>query len=449
MRARTKLRTNRLVRSSSNWSTGSQGYPIVVDGLIFYPPYEDLFWYKHARVKWLPYSDTQLQCSDTMLDEVQHRTWNPRARLWNPCEHTRISYENAVYSRMYASSNSPPTTYLDIGMWTPPPSVSPSLCPAFPSEGSRTLQRWRAGAYAQLVPQLKNGGFSGLNSLYELKDLKGLVHVCSRGIPAMASAIKKMGRKATRSMKGSAQTAADLTLSYDYGLKPMIKDVADAINLFEKLRDMLNVANAKGAIRSVHHYTGSPVETMSSSANTSYVTWTETELSYRAQVELTYSFSIPMDANTVIDLMGLSINPERVWNAIPFSFVVDWFVSIGDFLGSMDLGIRAVPRVSQFSETVSSRYVKALYPYVPMTVNPILTQCVCPTPPTGRSHHNGQPVVAWSEAKIYKRKPNSFSVLTQGPFSHVRLPELHSPFPDRGAMQRIRDGVAMVTQLLL
>jgi hypothetical protein len=37
---------------------------------------------------------------------------------------------------------------------------------------------------------------------------------------------------------------------------------------------------------------------------------------------------------TKLDLLGVRLDPSIVWNAIPFTFVVDWVVDVGSFLGS-------------------------------------------------------------------------------------------------------------------
>jgi hypothetical protein len=36
------------------------------------------------------------------------------------------------------------------------------------------------------------------------------------------------------------------------------------------------------------------------------------------------------------DLFGLSSPIAMVWEMIPFSFVIDWFINVGDFLGQFD-----------------------------------------------------------------------------------------------------------------
>lgn len=39
---------------------------------------------------------------------------------------------------------------------------------------------------------------------------------------------------------------------------------------------------------------------------------------------------------TVLNSLNLGLSAENIWDAIPYSFVVDWFISIGDYLSSVD-----------------------------------------------------------------------------------------------------------------
>jgi len=57
----------------------------------------------------------------------------------------------------------------------------------------------------------------------------------------------------------------------------------------------------------------------------------------------------------LLDTFGFELNPAIVWNAIPFSFVVDWFVDIGDFLemfkiDTLELPIAYIDSYLQYKE---------------------------------------------------------------------------------------------------
>lgn len=54
-------------------------------------------------------------------------------------------------------------------------------------------------------------------------------------------------------------------------------------------------------------------------------------------------------------LWGLAITFENVWDMIPFSFVIDWFVPVGSLLGSVDVSLAVLTNRYNVSCCVSSR----------------------------------------------------------------------------------------------
>jgi len=66
----------------------------------------------------------------------------------------------------------------------------------------------------------------------------------------------------------------------------------------------------------------------------------------------------------LLDSFGIELNPRILWDAIPFSFVVDWFLDVGSVIGryridAMELPIQYVDSYLQYKEvlTVESRVV--------------------------------------------------------------------------------------------
>jgi hypothetical protein len=53
-----------------------------------------------------------------------------------------------------------------------------------------------------------------------------------------------------------------------------------------------------------------------------------------------YSYTLPRldsvleNVYAYLDVLGVRLDPSIVWNAIPFSFVVDWVVDVSTFLGT-------------------------------------------------------------------------------------------------------------------
>lgn len=147
-----------------------------------------------------------------------------------------------------------------------------------------------------------------------------------------ASRLVKLYRQARKgNLRGFFKTAKkaadplDNWMMYRYGIRPFIQD-ANAIHeiLLNAQRKVPLVKKIKGRrIRDNRTFTskvGSEVRSQRWFASSQRVAW----------VKFTASFSRNMQD------LGLTNPPALLWEVIPFSFVVDWFIGIGDYLSSLD-----------------------------------------------------------------------------------------------------------------
>lgn len=59
--------------------------------------------------------------------------------------------------------------------------------------------------------------------------------------------------------------------------------------------------------------------------------------------------------NGFLDRLGINGNPAILWNAIPFSFIVDWFVDIGGYLNKLRVdNVQPVTEISDFCSSVKA-----------------------------------------------------------------------------------------------
>lgn len=63
----------------------------------------------------------------------------------------------------------------------------------------------------------------------------------------------------------------------------------------------------------------------------------------------------------VLEMMGLNLNLSNSWDMIPFSFVVDWFVNIGDILSRIDVE-NALAKVKVYSVCQSTKGTQTYSP---------------------------------------------------------------------------------------
>jgi hypothetical protein len=79
---------------------------------------------------------------------------------------------------------------------------------------------------------------------------------------------------------------------------------------------------------------------------------------YHATVR--YRYPLPAELLTPVgkmralgDMLGISQDPAIIWNAIPYSFVVDWFVNVGGYLNRMRVdNIHAQTEILDFCHSV-------------------------------------------------------------------------------------------------
>lgn len=154
------------------------------------------------------------------------------------------------------------------------------------------------------------------------------------GLATKNSEIRAFGnrwkRKRTQGLD-MRQFAANSWLEYSYGWKPLIKDTFDlAENLSETFTKYDGVVRiVKASAKTVRDYR----EEWFSGAYRDWFNRRDTKITNR--VRLTVRYAVPDGANSYANVFGL-LNPLSVaWELIPYSFVADWFLPIGDFLNGL------------------------------------------------------------------------------------------------------------------
>lgn len=202
----------------------------------------------------------------------------------------------------------------------------------------------RKRAWHAMYPEL-NTGFSLANFLWELKDFAHLLRTIRN--------LKKLAKALDPALFGS-KTAADLHLSYQFGIKLFIQDVWKLYGMANSLEKAISDFKRKGQKANNYHYT----EVLGSSESVGqYGTGTVTyaaKAKYNATLRCTYDYKVPSLFEGWRRLYGLRITPEAIWDAIPFSFVVDWLFKIGNSLDQFDEDARVVISVIAYCDSIKS-----------------------------------------------------------------------------------------------
>lgn len=180
-------------------------------------------------------------------------------------------------------------------------------------------------------------------------------------MPEWAYRKPQRGREAARRFSSTY-------LEFHFGWSPLMKDIYDAMEVFD------NPIKPHRIKTSAHGVFPGPF-------NVNTVTqdswWTYYE--YR---EGTYEQTVKLQADLVITNLNLAMmqqvglaNPAKIaWELVPFSFVLDWFVNVGDYLGSLTdfAGVELL----NAHRTIFTRYAGSGYkyniPFNPSTDNTVL-----------------------------------------------------------------------------
>jgi hypothetical protein len=220
--------------------------------------------------------------------------------------------------------------------------------------------------YSQLLAEtatramanVKNPDFDGLVSLGELgESLQLLKNPFRTGLNLAGQLQRRVGMAARHQRRDAAyKEVANATTEFMYGVRPMMKEVSDFLLTLQK--DHLKRKSDRQTFRAAGSQSDSDFWTQPGSIVGGAITCTET-YTYARTVEvrcgLLYEYFEDLTTN---QQFGLSIEylPEAAWQLVPLSFVVDWFVNVGQF-------IRAITPVSgarRLSEWTSLKITEKL-----------------------------------------------------------------------------------------
>lgn len=164
------------------------------------------------------------------------------------------------------------------------------------------------------------------------------------------------------------KNAANIRLNWSFGWKPLIGDLLAITDVLRNTISRLEEWEKRvGTVYQRSHTI--PLSALSASGNFTYPSGLH-KVYYQGTVErscsayLTYK-TLPIAAlngldkilRAYLDALGFELNPQIVWDAIPFTFVIDWFFDVGGFLSrfkidSLELPIVLVDSCLQYKESL-------------------------------------------------------------------------------------------------
>lgn len=213
------------------------------------------------------------------------------------------------------------------------------------------------GSLRAFIPRIREE-LSLVNSVIELKDfasLKGTI----RGLKGLKKLKLRKGRRFS-SIREMLRVAADVYLQNKFNIQPLISDIRGIYLAVAKVERRLNeLVSRAGTLRTSHY--SRETETAGVSESTTgphlvgsfrlvggqgdllgYASAVETRYVnsgagvFHAEIQYNFHYSEYQIENArclaLLDALGLNFNPQIVWNAIPWSFVIDWLIDVGQWL---------------------------------------------------------------------------------------------------------------------
>lgn len=137
--------------------------------------------------------------------------------------------------------------------------------------------------------------------------------------------------------KDKLSEAAQLWLEYRYGWTPLVLDIVDtlkAIHAADLRKELLPRAVRKYASgQAQQDY--SVVTSQSADLQGPMTANVVANHSVEVKAYVLYSWDVPGGMVQRFNDFGAFDVPRAIWEIVPWSFVIDWFVPIGDFLGAL------------------------------------------------------------------------------------------------------------------
>lgn len=236
------------------------------------------------------------------------------------------------------------------------------------------LESLKRRALSSMLPGIK-AELSLPNFIYELKDFRRPLKQLASQIRSLAvlkqgltwktvglisylnarQAIK--GFRAGLTAKSLVRMVASGYLNLNFNILPLISDIRKIASALSRTKGRINdLINRSGSTQTRHfRYVWQEYENSKSEKEGGYWNWQNQDQTlqvifgnrdvyysptvFHAQLQFNYNFTEAQVAHAQLyghlDALGITLNPAIIWNAIPFSFVVDWVLGVSQYLDTL------------------------------------------------------------------------------------------------------------------
>ena len=249
---------------------------------------------------------------------------------FNPVSHFSLESTMTQLNPWLSATGDPRHLILD-GIWIPLRASSFLDLPWMPAISAATLSDWSLEAYSKFTEQVPTK-VSLANFIYELKDMKGMIPSITKG--------------------SVTKTVSNNFLAFEFGVLPFVSDVKAILALTDSVSKRIDhLLKTQGKTTNLSFDRDSELDTPYTFGVSMY-DGTLTNVGFRVEFKrLSVNYHFHCGAKLFQDLSGLTDSlaqlkalgaaagfnhPARIiWNAIPYSFIVDWFFHVGKLLDTL------------------------------------------------------------------------------------------------------------------
>jgi len=255
--------------------------------------------------------DDQLNVSKKITYEV-----GPRSDISKNCAH----HERTVMMFPFSGTRYAVTDNYAVDVRHTKSAEADAISPTLPFDGVDS--EFNARAFSALAPDLEQSVNLGqfLAELSDITRFKGLI----------------------TKWRGFTKKIAEGHLSWSFGVKPFYSDVKSLYDVLTNHQKIIeDFFGRRGKTQKRYYTEGAQYETGTTSEHTINA-HTKVFCKYSDRIQyfatMTYTYDCP-DIDSYWDfikvmrqMLGLRLSQSLVWELIPFSFVLDWFFRVGDYL---------------------------------------------------------------------------------------------------------------------
>lgn len=222
-------------------------------------------------------------------------------------------------------------------------------------------------ALRSMMPTIK-AELSAINSIIELKDFKSLPRTINHVFDT-ANKFKLIKSKLT--LRDALRAKSDGYLQAKFNLLPLLADISGVKTAIVRVeRQMNDLVTRSRKVQNRHFvYNWTEYPDISNESSLGYFAYPQVPFGYNqttacamhrdvryassvfhAQIQYTFTYTAYQREHALVlgllDSLGINLNPQIIWNAIPWSFVVDWLLGVGRWLKDHTSRLNMEPKVN-------------------------------------------------------------------------------------------------------